>query len=343
MHLELITHELTFKRPARTSRGSYTGRKCHYIVATDETGATGIGECSPLPGLSPESDDPDFGSTLEDVVARINGNQTVDLRQMPAVVFGLETALLDLAMGGRHVLFDSPWVQGQEGIRINGLVWMDTPERMLASALAKREAGFGCVKIKIGAYEFEQELQAIEAFRRVCPAESVELRLDANGAFKTADEALDKLERLNPLGIHSLEQPLPAGRWEESARVCAESPIAIALDEELIRVYDREERNRMLRTIKPKYIILKPTLCGGFAGATEWMALADECGAGYWATSALESNIGLNAIAQWTAALKPTMPQGLGTGSLFVDNIASPLSVVGQELRYNPEQKWGTV
>lgn len=336
LEVSYTRRELHFRHPARTSRGAYLTRIVYYIKATDSF-RSGVGECAPLPGLSID-DRPDFEQQLQRVCHEINMGMTPDLSELPSIRFGLESALADLRGGGRHILFDTPFSRGEQGICINGLVWIDTPEAMLEAARAKVEAGFECVKIKIGANPFDMELEAIRIFRETCP--QVELRLDANGAWHSVDVALDALERLAPFGIHSLEQPLPAGHPVESARVCAASPIPVALDEELIRLTGRDERRRMLEIVKPAYIILKPTLCGGMAGCGEWMRLADEAGIGYWLTSALESDVGLNAIAQYAAQLGLQMPQGLGTGMLFTDNIMSPLHLDGQRLWYNPQDRW---
>lgn len=344
IHLESVRREFRFAVPARTSRGAYNTRTVWYIVATDPElpGVAGIGEAAPLPDLSLDSM-PDFGDRVADVCRRLNAGEKVDLKGLPAVTFALETALLDFENGGKHLLFDSPFARGEAGVRINGLVWIDTPEKMTEAALAKAEAGFDCIKIKIGANNFEQEMMMLDKLRMAFGPDRVELRLDANGAWHSAEEAMVKLNRLAQFDIHSLEQPCPAGMWNDTAYVCENSPIPIALDEELIRVTERSERLKMLTYLHPRYIILKPSLCGGLSGATVWMELADGLGIGYWNTSALETNVGLNAIAQWTAALDPDMPQGLGTGRLFVDNIESPLCISGQELHYQPSASWGKI
>lgn len=254
------------------------------------------------------------------------------LRDYPSMLFGLETALLNLQNGNR--LFDTAFSRGETGIPINGLVWMGNHEEMLQRLEEKMEKGFCCIKLKIGAIDFDQELDLIRRIRDRFSFHEVELRVDANGAFPY-DEALYKLELLSQYNIHSIEQPIRQGQWAYMAELCRESPLPIALDEELIGVNDLAMKHHMLNIIKPRYIILKPSLHGGIAGCREWIATAREMGIGSWITSALESNIGLNAIAQFASSVYGdyiTMPQGLGTGQLFTDNIPMPLEIRGDQL-----------
>ena len=329
-----------FKQPATTSRAVMRDKETFFIKLWNEEnpGVFGIGECALFRGLSAD-DTPDYESRLADLCSLINAGRKYDLTGFGSMRFGLETALLDLAGGGRRIVFPSAWSEGRSEIEINGLVWMGNRDEMLARIDEKLQAGFKCVKLKIGGIDFDQELGLLDHIRRRFPAGELELRLDANGAF-TPGNAMERLERLAVYDIHSIEQPIKPRQWEEMARVCHESPIAIALDEELIGIENPEEMRRMLHTITPKYIILKPALCGGFAGAAAWIEQAAAEGIGWWATSALESNIGLNAIAQWVSTLDVTMPQGLGTGSLYTNNIASPLVQERDVLRYDTVGEW---
>ncbi len=335
-------YALAFLRPARTSRAVMTVKDTYFLRVYDPVDPSryGVGECALFKGLGCD-DRPGYTDMLEKVCRDIAAGRTTDLTEWPSIKFGLETALRDYDNGCCRWPFPTPWSMGQGGILINGLVWMDTPDIMLQNAILKAEAGFRCIKIKIGAYDFDCELRMLDRFRRLYGPEKIELRLDANGAFAGIDDAIDRLRRLAPLDIHSIEQPIRAGRWEEMGALCASSPIPVALDEELIGVNSSDRKQDMLRTIRPSYIILKPSLCGGFSGSDEWISLARANNIGWWATSALESNVGLNAIAQWTSSLNTTIPQGLGTGQLYANNIDSPLRLDGQLLRYDPSVKFG--
>lgn len=341
-----IRRDLHFIRPAVTSRGSLTVKETYYIALSDplQPGVEGIGECALFRGLGAD-DRPDYAEKVEEVCRTINeGRELPDLTQWSSIRFGLESAVASLRNGGHGMVYPSEWSRGEgPGIRINGLVWMDSPEQMEAAAFSKAEAGFECIKFKIGACDFRSELRMIERIRRRYGPDKVEIRLDANGAWRDDSEALSRLRALAPLDIHSLEQPVAARQEELMQAVVANSPIAIALDEELIGRNPSTEAADLLSYIRPAYIILKPSLCGGFSGAERWIAEAGRLGIGHWATSALESNIGLNAIAQWTARNGvPAMPQGLGTGALYLDNIPSPMWLDGQYLRYNPTAPWGS-
>ncbi len=263
----------------------------------------------------------------------------LNLSTLPAIRFGLETALHDLEQGGKRLLYPSDFTTGTTGIPINGLIWMGNKREMLSRIAEKLDQGFSVLKMKVGALSLDDEMEILQAIRQEHPPAGLELRLDANGAWKP-NEALNKLKQLSEFGIHSVEQPITAGTPEAMARVCTNSPIPIALDEELIGVHTPEQKEQLLATINPHYIILKPSLLGGFIASEEWINLAEKQGTGWWVTSALESNIGLNAIAQWTATLKTTLPQGLGTGSLFANNITSPLTVTGNRLFYRPDKPW---
>lgn len=338
MRIEIEERMLHFKQPAGTSRGVYTERRIWLVTVTDGS-AIGIGECAPLPKLSCD-DIPNYAEVLRhfcDEVERTGEIPYEALRDYPSMLFGLETALYEVRRKkeeGRDVLFDTPFSRGEVGIPINGLVWMGTFDEMRERIEQKLEQGFRCVKLKIGAIDFDAELELIKQIRGRFSHHEVELRVDANGAFRF-DEALYKLELLSQYALHSIEQPIKAGQWANMAELCRESPLPIALDEELIGVNDPEQKRQMLNIIKPRYIILKPSLHGGMMGVREWVDTARDMGIGSWITSALESNIGLNAIAQLCSdiygdAIK--MPQGLGTGQLFTDNIPMPLEIRGDQL-----------
>ena len=339
-HIDITTRTFHFKEPAGTSRGVYYTRVSRFVHLTsdDLPGIVGVGECAQLPKLSCD-DLPDYDTVLrrhcDDVFAR--GGIDVDaLREVPSMLFGLETAWLQLHRGGSTALSDTPFARGEEGIPINGLVWMGDFETMAARLEQKLAQGFSCVKIKIGAIDFSDEMALIRRLRDRYGSDRIELRVDANGAFSPA-EAMDKLQQLAACDIHSIEQPIMAGQWQEMARLCEVSPLPIALDEELIGVNTPERKRQLLDTIRPQYIILKPSLHGGMAGCREWIALARERGIGSWITSALESNVGLNAIAHLAAEVYGpaiTMPQGLGTGQLFTGNIEMPIAIHGDKLWY---------
>lgn len=336
---EIIPYELHFKRPAGTSRGVYTTRKVWYVRLTDtETGKSGTGECAPLPNLSCD-DIPAYEDVLRSHCRQVERTGSVDYKSLmpyPSMLFSIETALYHLQTGS-WALWDTPFSRGEESITINGLVWMGSLDEMYSRVREKMDAGFRCIKLKIGAIDFEEELQLIRFIRSRFDKEKLELRVDANGAFKP-HEAMSRLERLSEFDIHSIEQPIRQGQWEEMGRLCASTPLHIALDEELIGINAEKDKIRLLETIRPQYIILKPSLHGGFSGSEEWIRLAKERGVGYWITSALESNIGLNAIAQWTATQEHSLPQGLGTGQLFTDNIDSPLRIEGEKLWFDAER-----
>lgn len=331
---------LHFRQPAGTSRGVYNTRRS-WLVTLTEGQLTGTGECAPLPQLSCD-DLEDYAEVLRRFCDEVERTGQIDheaLRPYPSMLFGLETALMSLrSAAATHaagsVLFDTPFSRGEVGIPINGLVWMGNYAEMLQRLEQKLEQGFHCVKLKIGAIDFEQELELVKRIRDRFSFHEVELRLDANGAF-SFEEALYKLELLSQYVIHSIEQPIRAGQWAFMAELCRESPLPIALDEELIGVNDPEMKSHMLNIIKPRYIVLKPSLHGGMQGCREWIAAAGEQGIGSWITSALESNVGLNAIAQFTSAVYGehiTMPQGLGTGQLFTDNVDMGLEIRGEQL-----------
>lgn len=344
MTYEIEERLLHFKQPAGTSRGVYTTRKI-WLVHLSEGDKTGIGECAPLPDLSCDAmGDEQYMALLNQFCQKLCETGEIDddaMRDYPSILFGLETALLHLSgnlspLTPHHspLLFDTAFSRGEVGIPINGLVWMGNYEEMLQRMEEKLAQGFRCVKLKIGAIDFDQELDLIKKIRERFSFHEVELRVDANGGFKY-EEALYKLELLSQYNIHSIEQPIRQGQWAYMAELCRESPLAIALDEELIGVNDPEMKHHMLNIIKPRYIILKPSLHGGMMGCREWISIAKDMGIGSWITSALESNIGLNAIAQFTSDVygdNIIMPQGLGTGQLFTDNIEMGLYIQNNKL-----------
>ena len=351
--IEISERTLHFKQPAGTSRGVYTTRHSYYLTLTSDEmpGIEGVGECATLPDLSCDAK-PEYEMTLRQVCQMVEqmGRIPYDMiRAYPSITFGLETAFASLFDAARKQglpisvpagmenltdLFDSPFGRGEEGITINGLVWMGTYEEMLARLEEKLQAGFHCVKLKIGAIDFFKELDLIKRIRDVYTQEQVELRVDANGGF-LPENAMSQLEALAKYDIHSIEQPIKQHQWPKMAQLCRETPLPIALDEELIGVNVRSMKEALLDTIRPQYIILKPSLHGGIYGCNEWIQLASQRGIGSWITSALESNIGLHAIAHYAAKVygpNVEMPQGLGTGQLFTDNIPMPLEIRGDKL-----------
>jgi o-succinylbenzoate synthase len=328
---------LHFKRPVRTSRGEYGHRAVWYLFL-EENGITGVGECAPMAGLSSETPE-QVEQLLKEICLRPETfiAQPEFTRRISSVHVALEMAWQDLRSGGLQLLFPSPFAEGMEGIPVNGLIWMGDADFMQQQADEKPATGFRCIKLKIGGIDFERELKILKSIRRKYEAGQVMLRIDANGAFRP-EEALEKLHRLAPLQIHSIEQPVAAGQWQEMARICRESPIPVALDEELININTVGEKAMLLDTIRPQYLVLKPSLHGGFSNCSEWIGLAQSHSVGWWVTSYLESNVGLNAIAQWACSKEITGFQGLGTGSLFANNIDSPLEMRGDELWINPEK-----
>ena len=321
-------YTLQFKRPAGTSRGVLT-EKPTWLLTIEHNGRRGIGECSPLPGLSIDDISDYERSKLLWTCAHISlGKKALweQLKSYPSIQFGVEQAFLSLEAEQEGVLFPSPFTEGQVPIPINGLIWMGDKHYMQQQIREKLSQGFHCIKMKIGAIDFETEYQLLKNIRQEYAPLDIELRVDANGAFSPL-EALEKLKRLSDLEIHSIEQPIRAGQYEQMARLCEASPLPIALDEELIGVACPERKKEILQWIRPAYIILKPSLIGGYRGSEEWIDLAEKQGIGWWVTSALEGNVGLSAIAQWTYTLKNPLPQGLGTGGLYTNNFTSSLEV----------------
>lgn len=333
--------ELHFKELAITSRDRMSMKETYFVTIhdTDRPDVIGTGECALFRGLSGD-DVPDYAERLDRYCRNIYGLDIKDISE-PSIRFGIETALLDLRGGGRHILYDTAWSRGEDRIQVNGLIWMGDKETMYERILRKLESGFDCLKLKIGGIALDDEIDLLEYIRSKFGTETLTVRLDANGSLgPDADMALRQLERLSAYGIHSIEQPIPAGHVSDMSRIAAASPVDIALDEELIGLHTDEEKRAMLSEIRPQYIILKPTLVGGFAECDAWIDTARSLGIGWWMTSALESDIGLNAIAQYTSRFGVTIPQGLGTGQLYTDNVKSPLRLDSQYLRYSTDGVW---
>jgi len=346
-------HLLKFKFEAGTSRGVYTEKETFYLKISDTENPTvfGLGEIAPLHGLSIDFV-PDFEQVLDNICDTFNSldlevfpwNLNIILSQLiddafPSVKFGFETALLDFMNGGKRVIFDNDFVDGRKVIPINGLIWMGSKEFMVSQVEEKLKTGFDTLKLKIGAINFQDELGILASIRERFTPEQISLRVDANGAF-TVEEAEQKLAQLSTYTLHSIEQPIKAKQVDSMAELSEKSPVPIALDEELIGVSDYVQKMQLLKKIKPQYIILKPTLLGGLQHCREWIEIATRLQIGWWITSALESNIGLNAIAQFTAEYKNTLPQGLGTGGLYHNNIESPLTVENGNLKYDTHKNW---
>ena len=333
---------LQFKFPAGTSRGTLLNKETWFIKVWEESDPTvyGIGECALFRGLS-KDDKPEYNDKLKEVCKYINNQQFInkELITWPSIRFGVEAALLDLKHGGNRILYPSMFTQGKAGIPINGLIWMGSAEFVKKQIGEKLNAGFRCLKMKVGAIKLQEELELIKEIRKDFGPQVLEIRLDANGAFPPA-EALKILEQFSTYSIHSVEQPIKAGNIEHLTEICGLSPIPIALDEELIDNQMIEDKQQLLTTVKPQYIIVKPALTGGFSGAKEWIELAKAMNIGWWITSALESNVGLNAIAQWTYYLGVNVTQGLGTGSLYSNNFASPLFINNQALQMDTKMGW---
>lgn len=347
----LIPYQLHFKRPATTSRDTLKTRQVWFLLL-EENGKIGIGECAPIGGLSSETPEQAHNSLQQFA----NNPNDFDRNTAPSSVrFAIETATLDLQSGGQQLLFPSTFTDGEQDILINGLIWLGDKEFMQRQIEAKLAQGCRCIKLKIGALDFAEELQLLTAIRKRYRSDQLTLRVDANGAF-SPDIAASHLQALAALDIHSIEQPIRAGQWQEMAALCQKNYLPIALDEELIGIEKLADKERLLTALKPQYLVLKPSLHGGFGGCEQWIELAEKHGIAWWVTSYLESNIGLNAIAQWFVKMTSaplyerqefempttTVPihQGLGTGQLYTNNIASPLTVSGERLSYRADKAW---
>jgi len=333
-------YNLNFKTPSGTSRGILKIKETWFFILKDN-GRVGIGETGLFRGLS--IDDVDhYENKLKWVCNHIDlGLELLrkQLYEFPSIQFGLEQAFLSLKSESSFELFPSSFTRGKKSIPINGLIWMGNKSFMKNQIQEKLKSGFSCLKMKIGALNFDAEMELLKEIRKEFSSNEIELRVDANGAFNPKN-ALEKLHRLSALEIHSIEQPIQQGQVQEMAELCSKTPLPIALDEELIGVFSSEQKKKLIATIAPQYIILKPSLIGGFAGSEEWINLAQQYNCGWWITSALESNVGLNAIAQFTYTLQSNLPQGLGTGGLFTNNLTSPLEVKNGTLQYDPLLNW---
>jgi len=333
-------HILEFKTPSGTSRGILKTKEAWFIVL-ENNGEFGVGECGMLRGLSID-DRPDFEQTLQWVCANIHlGEQHLydALTEFPSIQMGLEIAFKSLAAYDPFQIYPSAFTKGEASIAINGLIWMGDKAFMSKQITTKLNEGFGCIKMKIGAINFDTELALLKSIRQEFSASEIEIRVDANGAFNPKN-ALEKLKRLSDLDLHSIEQPIAVKQCDQMAYLCEKSPLDIALDEELIGVFSNQSKQALLQHIKPQYIILKPSFIGGFKGSDSWIELSQTNNIQWWITSALESNVGLNAISQYTFTKNSTLPQGLGTGSLYTNNIASALQITKGTLCYNPTKKW---
>ncbi|MCB0537234.1 MAG: o-succinylbenzoate synthase [Bacteroidetes bacterium] len=322
---------LQFKSPSGTSRGILRTKDTYFITLNNGKN-TAIGEAALFRGLSAD-DVPNYEEKLATVcneIAFYKDNYHETLKQFPSIVFGLEQAFLKLK-NKADFCFDNDFTVGKKGIPINGLIWMGTETFMQKQIEDKLKQGFHCIKMKIGAIGFDKEIALLKNLREKFSAKKLELRVDANGAF-APNEAMEKLQELAQLQLHSIEQPIKQGQQNEMEKLCASTPLPIALDEELIGIFELKEKQALLDKIKPQYIILKPALVGGFISCDEWIKLAEERNIGWWITSALESNIGLDAIAQYTASKSTSMYQGLGTGQLFTNNTPSTLSIIDARL-----------
>lgn len=337
MRLAFTPYQLQFIEPGGTSRGVLTSKLTYLLKIWDETNPThfGIGEASLFEGLSKEAG-PRYEYKLIETLANIALGRSTDLTEYPSIQFGLEQAIRDYSSGGQGLYFPSAFTEGKSDITINGLVWMGDIDTMLERLEAKINEGFSCIKLKIGAISFSDELRMLRSIRSRFDADKLEIRVDANGGF-TMDNVIPALHALNEYSVHSIEQPIPAGNWDLMRFLCEISPIPIALDEEIIGINNSADKHALIEAIKPPFIVLKPSLCGGFSGAEEWINLANENNIGWWVTSALESNVGLNALAQWVATLGVSMPQGLGTGKLFSNNFSTPITMIGDRLHFNPK------
>lgn len=340
MRLEFAPCLLKFHTPAKTSRETLTEKPTFFLKVYDEKDPNhyGIGEAAVFPGLSPEADG-NYVCKLTELLANIAIGRPTDLTRHSSILFGLEQAILDFSSGCKGLYYPGKFTEGKSTIEINGLIWMGDYHSMVERVEDKLAQGYKCIKLKIGAIDWNKELDLIKFMRNKYDEKTLMIRVDANGAF-SFDDCMGKLKNLADLGVQSIEQPIKAGYPELMAKICEDTPIPIALDEELIGKGTLQERIKILDQIKPQYIILKPALCGGLSGATEWIEEAEKRGIGWWITSALESNIGLNAIAQFTANIKAKGPQGLGTGGLFTNNFKTPLELKKDRLSFNPGEEF---
>ena len=334
---EIFYHNLNFIIPGGTSRGILKNKPTWYIKIyySENPNIFGLGECGPIEGLSIESGD-EMMNQLKKVQKSINDLSSIDLSLFPSIQFGIENALKDLKNGGERIIFQNSFTEGKP-IKINGLIWMGNKDFMVNQIKSKIEKGFSCLKLKIGSIDFKEEISILKNIRKQFSSKILEIRVDANGAFSTKN-VLRKLDALDLLKIHSIEQPIAVNQWDYLKEICEKSPIPIALDEELIQL--KRERKEFIEYVSPQYLVLKPTLIGGFEETKKWINIAKQNNIKWWITSALESNVGLNAIAQFCGNYQLTLPQGLGTGQLFSNNISSPLEIKGEHIFYKKNKMW---
>lgn len=342
LEARFFPYRLVFHRAAGTSRGQMLERLVYFIEITNSQAVVGRGECAPLPGLSLDCR-PDLVTRLSYLCQQFNAGEWAAWRESldyyPSLRMGFEMALLDVNAGGGGQWYDTPFTRGEHSQRINGLIWMGSADDMRVQIRDRIAEGYRCIKCKIGALDFKMELALLHEIRSEWPSGELEIRLDANGAFSAGD-VMHKLDQLAAIEPHSIEQPVGAGQTSLMAEVCRQSPIPVALDEELIPLTDEDQAMEVLEICRPAYLILKPSLLGGFADSGQWIQRAAAVGAGWWVTSALESNLGLAAISAWTSTLHNPLPQGLGTGKLYKNNIKSPLFVQSGLLHWNPNREW---
>ena len=334
---EIFYHNLNFIIPSGTSRGVLKNKPTWFIKIyhDDNPKIFGLGECGPIQGLSIEPIDK-MMSQLKKVQNSINNLSSLDLNLFPSIQFGIENALKDLKNGGKRIIFKNSFLEGKP-IKINGLIWMGNKDFMISQIKSKIEKGFSCLKLKIGSIDFMEEISILKNIRKKFSSKVLEIRVDANGAFSTKD-IFKKLDTLEELKIHSIEQPIATNQWSYLKEICEKSPIPIALDEELIQL--KKKKNEFIEYISPHYLVLKPTLIGGFKETKKWINIAEKNNIKWWVTSALESNVGLSAIAQFCGNYQLSLPQGLGTGQLFSNNISSPLEIKGENIFYKKDKTW---
>jgi o-succinylbenzoate synthase len=337
---EYSKYDLKFINPSGTSRGVLTSKPTWFIKISkkDNPQNFGLGECSPIEGLSIDPLNL-IEQKLDEVVENINEIDKINFEKFPCIKFGLEMAEKDLLNNGNRIIYNNNFTQGNKSIRINGLIWMGSTNFMINQIKEKLEKGFSCLKLKIGALNFNDELAILKKIRTQFKDNELEIRVDANGSFELND-VYKNLEKLSQLDIHSIEQPIAINQPDQLQKLCIKSPIAIALDEELIKPRSHNEKEELIKFINPHYIVLKPSLLGGFTKTKQWISIAEKLNIEWWITSALESNIGLNAIAQFCGEYDLKLPQGLGTGNLYKNNIDSPLKLIGEHLSYDKNEEW---
>lgn len=337
---EYLKYDLKFINPSGTSRGVLTSKPTWFIKISkkDNPHNFGLGECSPIEGLSIDPLNL-IEQKLDEVVENINEIDKINLEKFPCINFGLEMAKKDLVNNGNRIIYNNNFTQGNKNIRINGLIWMGSTNFMINQIKEKLEKGFSCLKLKIGALNFNEELAILKKIRTQFKSNELEIRVDANGSFEL-NNIYKNLEKLSQLDIHSIEQPIAINQPDQLQKLCTKSPIAVALDEELIKPRSQNEKEELIKFINPHYIVLKPSLLGGFTKTKQWISIANKLNIEWWITSALESNIGLNAIAQFCGEYDLKLPQGLGTGNLYKNNIDSPLKLIGEHLAYDTKGEW---